>query len=332
MGPVLALFHLALRDAMGPRYSTLHFQGSDTQPYPRTRKACPVLSTVGDGDNREGLAFMKFKPWWIGIKIAGGLGAAATLSMAKFPDKTDPVTNQVLGPAFMGVAQADWVLVSAVFGILMGVILAADATATAVMDRRQKKSAALEKELSWLALGLIKAISDTREISITHLGASVFAYRKPNWRYKEFKLEQLLRYRLDKYPARSGIKWVGNKGAIGKAAASRAPAYCDWVQLSKELTQRAESDADVLAKAREEDRFGFSDEELVRMARNYYESLAVPVLSEDGRNVIGVLAIDVPNRNSLPDHEAVLDADVKEVAVTTAEGIARLLKHDYNAS
>lgn len=51
----------------------------------------------------------------------------------------------------------------------------------------------------------------------------------------------------------------------------------------------------------------------------------------DGRNVIGVLAIDVPNRNSLPDHEAVLDADVKEVAVTTAEGIARLLKHDYNA-
>lgn len=275
---------------------------------------------------------MKFKPWWTGIKIASGLAAAATLGFAKFPDKTDPVTKQVLGPAFMGVAQADWVLVSALLGILVGVILAADATATAVMDHRQKKSAALEKELAWLALGLIKVISDTRPIGITHLGASVFGYKKPNWRHKDFKLEQLLRYRLDQYPARSGIKWVGNKGAIGRAVASRAPAYCDWVQLSKELTQGADSDADILAKVKEEDRFGFSDEELARMARNYYESLAVPILSGDGRNVIGVLAIDVPNRNSLPDHEAVLDAEVKEVAVTTAEGIARLLKHDYNAN
>lgn len=275
---------------------------------------------------------MKFKPWWTGIKIAGGLAAAATLSIAKFPDKTDPVTNQVLGPAFMGVAQADWVLVSAVCGILVGVILAADAIATAVMDRRQKKSAALVEELSWRALGLIKAISDTRDISITHLGASVFAYKEPNWRHKEFKLEPLLRYRLDKYPAPSGIKWVGNKGAVGKAVASRAPAYCDWVQLSKELTHGADSDAEILVRVREEDRFGFSNEELARMARNYYESLAVPILSEDGRNVIGVLAIDVPNRNSIPDHEAVLDADVKEVAVTTAEGIARVLKHDYNAN
>lgn len=274
---------------------------------------------------------MKLKPWWTAIKIVSGLAAAATLGISKFPDKTDPVTKQVLAPAFMGVVQADWVLVSALFGILVGMILAVDATVAAVRDRVREKSAAVEKELRWRALGLMKLISDSRPIHITHLGVSVFAYKNPNWRHKKFKLEQLLRYRLDEYPARSGIKWVGSKGAIGKAAATRTPAYCNWVQLSKDLKQRTDTDAEILSKIQDEDRFGFSDEELARMARNYYESLAVPILSQDGRNVIGVLAIDVPNRNSLPDHEAVLD-EAEEVAVTTAEGIARVLEHDYNAN
>lgn len=274
----------------------------------------------------------KLKPWWTGVKIAGGFIAAATLGVSKIPDKTDPVSGATT-PAILGIAQADWLMVSVLCGIVVALILAIDSIWAAAKERKLKKSARLERDLSRLALGLLKTISTTYPINLANLGASVFLYKEPDWRNKEFRLESILRYRLDDFPNRSGIEWKGPKGAIGHAAASKMTTYCNWVELSKELKQAKRPEPDILSEVPEANRFGLSETDLARMARNYYESLAIPIMSVHGNKLIGVLAVDIPNRSTLPDHQAMLgNEDVEEVAVTIAVGMATHLDPDYTAN
>lgn len=266
-----------------------------------------------------------------------GLAAAATLNLSKLPDRpfpgvgTPPASSPApMSPAVMGIAQADWVAWSVLFGTFAASIVAADGVWSLIKANKVKNDEAIKSEIRIIILGVLKTLMENTGINIVYLGGSVFTYKETRQgfrRRKGFKLESLERYRLDDYPPRSDIKWTGEKGAIGLAAASRKTVHCDWVALSNILNNKVEHASKSISALAVTDRFGFSDDELRQMASRYYESLATPILSVDGSKLLGILAIDIPNRGDVEMTEAFLgDRDVEEkLAVPAATLIARKL-------
>lgn len=266
--------------------------------------------------------------WWEIAKILAGLVASATLLFAKAPDKPaadyvppSPPDPSRMFPVIMGVAQADWLVISVWAGIAAALLVAGDGVWSLIRSKRSEIDASQEKDISKAILTVLKELSENTGINIVFLGGSVFLYKK---RWKSFQLKPRVRYRLDDYPAASDIKWKGAKGAIGLAAATREIVHCDWVIASTDFNAGKDY-VDLLPEAQ---RFGFSDDELRKMVGNYYESLATPITSEDGRKLLGILAIDIPNRSELRREHAVLgDRDVREaLTVPAAMAIAAVLE------
>lgn len=283
---------------------------------------------------------LKMPKWvWDTLKIVAGFAAASTLGLSKLPDK--PLPGYVppastvpipMTPAVMGVAQADWLTASVILGVVAAAIVAIDGVWNLVKAKKVKANEAITSEIRRVILGVLKVLSENTGINIVYLGGSVFMYKKTR---RSFKLKSLERFRLDDYPPRSNIKWTGEKGAIGFAAASRKTVHCNWVTLSNALALKNEENNDsLISSLAPADRFGFSDDELRQMASRYYESLATPILSVDGTRLLGILAIDVPNRGDVEINGAVLgDRDVEEkLAVPAAALIALKMDPSYNAN
>lgn len=231
----------------------------------------------------------------------------------------------------MGIAQADWLVVSIYSGILVAIIIAIDGTLSLLKSKRVKHDEAMKSEIRRVILGVLKTLSESTDINIVYLGASVFTYKKTR---KGFTLLPLERYRLDDYPPRSNIKWDKEKGAIGVAAATRKTVHCDWVDLSRALNNKDESAAGVITSLDSDKRFGFNDDELLEMAGKYYECLATPILSVDGTKLLGILAIDIPNREGVNIEQAQLGGRDKEevLAVPAAALIAFRMDPSYNSN
>lgn len=282
---------------------------------------------------------MKMPKWvWDILKIVAGFAAASTLGLSKLPDKPlpgyvppTPTAPVPMTPAVMGVAQADWLAASVVLGVVAAAIVAIDGVWSLAKAKKVKANEAVTSEIRRVILGVLKVLSENTGINIVYLGGSVFKYKKTR---KGFKLESLERFRLDDYPPRSNIKWTGEKGAIGVAAASRKTVHCNWVALSNALARKQGSNDSLISSLDPAYRFGFSDDELRQMASRYYESLATPILSVDGTSLLGILAIDIPNRGDVEMNEAVLgDRDVEEkLAVPAAALIALKMDPSYNAN
>lgn len=282
---------------------------------------------------------MKKPKWlWDVLKIVAGLVAAITLGLSKLPDKPvpgfvpqAPGTPVPLIPAFMGVAQADWLTTSVIAGIMVATIVALDGGFSLRRAKRVARDEAMKSEIRRVILGVLKTLSESTEINIVYLGGSVFTYKKTR---KGFKLVPLERYRLDDYPPRSNVQWSGAKGAIGAAADSRKTVHCDWVDLSKALNCKDGSPDEIIAALDPSERFGFTDEELREMAGKYYESLATPILSVDGTKLLGILAIDIPNRGDVELNQALLGGRDREekLAVPAAALIALKMDPSYNSN
>lgn len=263
----------------------------------------------------------------IGLKVLTTIAAflsAATLGLSKLPDKPDPTTGQPPSASpFLGVAQSDWLYWSVVASITLAALVLIDAAWTLAKERKQTRFEAVRENVSFFLLGALKFISDKTGINIIYLGGSVFEYKKKG---KSFRLESLVRYRFDAYPPPSGIEWTSGKGAIGAAAATREAAHCDWVALSTQLNRSPESKTELLTAVPDSARYGFTDDELARMGKRYYESLAVPILADDGEKLLGVLAIDIPNRNELDLANSLLgDKQSEQIATGAAAFVAKAL-------
>lgn len=271
------------------------------------------------------------KPKWIwdSVKILSGLAASATLQFSKAPDKPmpgyvppgPPAPDRML-PSLMGVAQGDWVTASVWAGTAAAVIVALDGVWGLFRERQLRITAEKTKDIEKAVLGVLKVLAPYTGIDIVYLGGTVFGRRKKL--LGSFKLKTLLRYRLDDYPPPSGIKWQGEKGAIGYAVERKAFVHANWVEYSAALN----AGHDVLADIPEDQRFGFSDEELRLMVERYYESLATPIMSADGSKVLGILAVDIPYRDGLQHEQAVLgDTQMHQTVLTSAAAlIGRVLE------
>lgn len=274
---------------------------------------------------------LKLKWMWDILKLALGLLAAVALGLSRIPDRPVPgyvpptaSTAVPTIPAVAGIAQADWIFLSVIFGIGAASAVAIDGAWNLHKAKKVKIDEAVRAEVRRIILGVLKTLSENTHINIVYLGGSVFLYKKSR---KGFRLESFERFRLDDYPPRSSIEWVGAKGAIGLAVQRRTTVHCNWVALSKQLKSPQGASDGTLATLAPEVRLGFKNEELRELAPRYFESLATPILSVDGSKLLGVLAIDIPNREDLEMAEALLGArDVEEkLAVPAAGLIARTM-------
>ncbi|GAA3301985.1 hypothetical protein [Glutamicibacter nicotianae] len=276
-----------------------------------------------------------FRLCWDILKIVAGLIAGITLGISKIPDKplleykpptsTDPVP---LMPALLGIPQEHWIIASIISAIAVAVIVAVDGSMAIVKAKRTRRDEALRKDIQRVLLASLKTLSESTGVNIVYLGASVFRYKKTK---EGFKLNLLERYRLDDFPPRSIIKWTQGKGAIGAAAQKRTTVHCDWVALSQSLRNKCAPEDQIFSSLSDEDRFGFTDDELREMAGKYYESLATPILSASSRKILGVLAIDIPNRENISITQSLLGGRDKEerLAVPAAALLAQILEPDY---
>lgn len=265
------------------------------------------------------------KPKWIweAVKLVTGLIASVTVLLAKSPDRPmpgytppGPADPGKMLPTMMGVAQADWVVASAWAGSVAAAVVALDGALGLVREYRRKITEEKNKDIEKTVLGVLRVLSRHAEIDILCLGGTVFEHKKKFW--GGFKLKTLLRYRLDDYPPPSGIKWQGTKGAIGYAVEKRTFVHADWVPYSAALN----AGEDVLADIPQDQRFGFEDDELKMMVKNYYESLATPIMSADGSKVLGILAVDIPYRDGFTHEQSVLgDAQIQQNLLTSAAAV-----------
>lgn len=265
------------------------------------------------------------KPKWIwdAVKILSGLAASATLQFSKVPDKPmpgytppGPSDPQHMLPGLIGVAQTDWITTSVWAGTLAAAVVALDGLLGLIREHRLRITEEKKKDIEKAVLGVLKVLSRHTGIDIVYLGGTVFERKTKLW--GGFKLKTLLRYRLDDYPPPSGIKWQGEKGAIGSAVEKKTFVHANWVKHSADLN----AGDDVLADIPEDQRFGLDDEELKLMVKRYYESLATPIISADGSRVLGVLAVDVPFRDDLRHEQAVLgDSQMQQTVLTSAAAL-----------
>jgi hypothetical protein len=220
------------------------------------------------------------------------------------------------------VAQADWITTSVWAGTGAAAVVALDGIWGLIRERRLRITEEKKKDIEKAVLGVLKVLAPYTGIDIVYLGGTVFERRKKL--RGGFKLKSLLRYRLDDYPPASGIKWQGEKGAIGYAVEKKTFIHANWVKYSAALN----AGNDVLADIPEDQRFGFNDEELRLMVERYYESLATPIMSADGSKVLGILAVDIPYRDGLLHEQALLgDAQMQQTVLTSAAAlIGRVLE------
>jgi hypothetical protein len=114
--------------------------------------------------------------------------------------------------------------------------------------------------------------------------------------------------------------WTSGKGAIGRAWQERRPVHCPWRPIADALGNKPISEAEFSALTAEQT-WGFTRDEFIGIVDKYAEVLAVPILSELGGSVLGVLSLDVPKRLGLTD--LILDSDDAEAVATAAVALIR---------
>jgi len=170
-------------------------------------------------------------------------------------------------------------------------------------------------------------ISAETTISLPILGASVFRVQKrirltKSWPFVGWEsfLFRVLHFRLSASPQPSTVVWTPGKGAIGQCVRSRRAVHKNWSPIARRYRHKPPSAAKY-ASLPAETKSGFTYEEFIGIVEKYAEILAVPIMSEDGANILGVISIDRPYDPARTDE--VLDTPAVEGIAETAVAAIR---------
>lgn len=190
--------------------------------------------------------------------------------------------------------------------------------------RAPGKSAA-QARVQKALVALLVQISETNEVAIQHLGASVFKpqVRLIAWCWKLKRpgrvLIRVMRFRLDDHPQPTPVTWRKGKGAVGSCWGTARAVHRDWREQVREWSAPDLSRQAFSQQMPEELKDNFEYSEYVAIAAKYSEVLAIPVLSVAG-GVVGVISIDVAARAGvtgtiLGDSETEAQADAAAALV-----------------
>ena len=111
------------------------------------------------------------------------------------------------------------------------------------------------------------------------------------------------------------MKWTIGKGVIGRAWATQSPQHESFGEAMRDW-RNAKRDTDPLAIG--EHPGGLDDHEYEMTIEKYYEILAVPIVTENGR-IIGVFSMDVVASESRRDTGPRLNIEsIRKVMSVTA--------------
>lgn len=213
-----------------------------------------------------------------------------------------------------------WILV--VLAVVVGGSAAWQNARGAFRRIRAEERAGKEKRRQKSLVAALAEISEeVAGVSFAQLGASVFVAKK-RWRHAgrlvfvhEEQLRRVERFRVTDVPQPSMVAWVAGKGVIGKVLRTRTTEHKHWAPIAKMCKNGPLSEAQFQALSAD-DRSNFTYNEFVGIASKYAEVLAVPIMSDTGGKLVGVLSLD---RKYEGDSRKLLKGDaVKGIAEATA--------------
>lgn len=163
-------------------------------------------------------------------------------------------------------------------------------------EDRERRYARIQKA----ATAALVEISERTGVELPVMGASVFKVHRRvhfawSWPFlrRERILSRVLRFRLSYSPQPSTVVWTSGKGAIGQCLHSGRAIHKDWSPIARRYAKKPPTEQKY-ATLPAETRSGFTYREFVGIAGKYAEILAVPIMSEDGASILGVISIDRP--------------------------------------
>lgn len=226
--------------------------------------------------------------YWVVVSFRGALALAAALLILLGVLLQIGVYHK---PIWFPIAVAAIVALGSLISNSKGTIAAAMAT------RRETARARILKA----SIAAVFHVSRETNIEPLVIGVSVFRarrrleFQRAAWPVHTVnRLYRVSRFRLNDIPQPSAVRWLEGKGTIG--ACLRAGRWQH--QNRSPIAQRYEG-PDVISRQDydqlpDDERSGFTYKEFVGIIHKYAEILAVPIKSEGGARVVGVLAVDRP--------------------------------------
>lgn len=175
-----------------------------------------------------------------------------------------------------------------------------------------------------VVVGALVQIAEECRLELSVIGGSVFRVQRrfvwchwkkvPHPRRMQV-LTRTVRFRLRDYPQASKVLWTTGKGPIGDVLRNRAPRHVHWAPIAKKYAKDPPITREAFKKIPKKTRDCFTYDEFVEIVGRYAEVLAVPILSEDGGKLLGIISIDRPHEE---DTQKRFGTSVKAIAETAA--------------
>ena len=217
------------------------------------------------------------------------------------------------------------ITVASVVGLGTFVTSAQGTVAAAKSTRRELARARITKA----SIAAVFHVSNETKINPLAIGVSVYkASRRLSiqgmWPPIHFvyQLDRVSRFRLNDIPQPSTVRWRSGKGTVGACLETGRWQHKNWSAIAQRYSESAVPTRDQFQALPAEEKSGFTYEEFIGIMHKYSEVLAVPIKSDGGATVLGVLAIDRP-------YDAELTAGVFDsVTIRTAVEIGAVAIRD----
>lgn len=246
---------------------------------------------------------------WAGLTLRI-IVAAAALAAAVLQAMAEAKTFK--GPTWLPV----------VLAISVAVFAFIDNARTSIRTIRAPKREGAWGRIQKTSAAALVQIADTHpDLLIELMGVSVFVPKR-RWLIGPMRLVRPSRFRLSDAPQASSVTWSAGKGCIGVSFRDKRAVYCHWAPLARRYGGKPVTESEFHAIPADK-RWNFTREEFLGIVAKYAEILAVPIMSEDGGKIRGVVAIDRPYKAG--DNRKLLDnEDVRGIA----EGLAVSIRDD----
>lgn len=181
----------------------------------------------------------------------------------------------------------------------VGIAGLVEVVSTWIREGAQRSWEERKNRITKVIIGTLAGISDQTDQKIADMGASVLVVRKTwtSWHWpgriprRSEQLLRIVRFRLKDVPQASSVQWTAGKGCIGAAWKTKTGSYQHWGPTANKYSQGRLTEAKFNGLA-EKTRGTFTFEEFREIVDKYAEIYAVPIMSEHGETVLGVLSVD----------------------------------------
>ncbi len=181
-------------------------------------------------------------------------------------------------------------------------------------------------------VGAMASMAQSGDADMKSIGANVYVIKRqvsrrwlvvPWW---GLGLVREIRYRLTDTPLASNVAWASGKGVVGTCWRDERPQYFHWAPVAKRWGGNKLPDQAKFQTLPEKTASNFTYKEFIGIVDKYAEILAVPIMSEHGDKMLGVVSFDYPLSASSPGKQVLAGDVIEELAL----GAAAVLRGDLD--